>query len=285
MEQEQLERIATQHMTLADQYEQGTLHPDCIKLAELHSTAVDFSKAGIPIYEDQFPLGRRDTKYQPEFMAPGRKIKVEEHGIIFGREQLDLSDDDDPRKAGERPKKRCYESKKILGILYRSIDERAFFKELHERSPILKDDHQYSTNPPEYPEEIEVFIGNIICRTGYRSKRQKENTTGMKEKYDRVTQAYMAAMRDDTCSRDLDVTIREQIDDSDDWEALRRSMACLFVGIQAPGMSKRRIDGGRRDTFGWIAAAAVMRELEVYQEDRDVGPLRKALAKQTMLGV
>lgn len=49
MEQDQLGRAATQHQILADQYEMGTLHRDCIKLAELHSTAVDFSKTGIPV--------------------------------------------------------------------------------------------------------------------------------------------------------------------------------------------------------------------------------------------
>lgn len=46
MEQDQLGRVATQHMVLADQHMLGTLHEDCIKLAELHSTAVDFSKTG-----------------------------------------------------------------------------------------------------------------------------------------------------------------------------------------------------------------------------------------------
>lgn len=49
MEQDQLGRVATQHQVLADQHESGTLHPDCIKLAELHSTAVDFSKTGRPV--------------------------------------------------------------------------------------------------------------------------------------------------------------------------------------------------------------------------------------------
>lgn len=44
-----LGRIATAHMTLADQKELGTLDPDCVLLAGLHSTAVDFSKTGIPV--------------------------------------------------------------------------------------------------------------------------------------------------------------------------------------------------------------------------------------------
>jgi len=49
METDQLGRIAVLHRILADQNEDGTLHPDCITLAEMHSTAVDFSKTGIPV--------------------------------------------------------------------------------------------------------------------------------------------------------------------------------------------------------------------------------------------
>lgn len=49
MKNDALGRIATLHMTLADQRELGTFDPDCITLASLHSTAVDFSKTGIPV--------------------------------------------------------------------------------------------------------------------------------------------------------------------------------------------------------------------------------------------
>jgi hypothetical protein len=49
METDQLGRIATSHQVLADQKFLGTSDPDCKMLAELHSTAVDFSKTGIPV--------------------------------------------------------------------------------------------------------------------------------------------------------------------------------------------------------------------------------------------
>jgi hypothetical protein len=49
MQQDQLGRIATIHQTLADQRPGGTMDPDCLLLAELHSTAVDFSKTGQPV--------------------------------------------------------------------------------------------------------------------------------------------------------------------------------------------------------------------------------------------
>lgn len=50
METDQLGRIAVMHRVLADQKDKGTLDPDCITLAEMHSTAVDFSKTGIPVF-------------------------------------------------------------------------------------------------------------------------------------------------------------------------------------------------------------------------------------------
>ena len=49
MESDQLGRIAVNHRVKADVLDDGTLHQDCLTLAELHSTAVDFSKTGIPV--------------------------------------------------------------------------------------------------------------------------------------------------------------------------------------------------------------------------------------------
>lgn len=55
--------IATRHMILADQKDEGTLHADCLKLAELHSTAVDFSKTGVGVNLMELP---RANKYRPD---------------------------------------------------------------------------------------------------------------------------------------------------------------------------------------------------------------------------
>ena len=57
MENDQLGRIATLHQTIADQRPRGVFDPDCILLAELHSTAVDFSKTGIPVGGPTILLG------------------------------------------------------------------------------------------------------------------------------------------------------------------------------------------------------------------------------------
>jgi hypothetical protein len=49
MQQDQLGRIANTHKILADCRPNGTLDSDCLTLAQLHSTAVDFSKTGTPV--------------------------------------------------------------------------------------------------------------------------------------------------------------------------------------------------------------------------------------------
>lgn len=47
--------IANRHQILADWKEDGTIDTECVKLAELHSTAVDSSKTGIPVNVRDLP--------------------------------------------------------------------------------------------------------------------------------------------------------------------------------------------------------------------------------------
>lgn len=49
MRQDQLGRIATTHKIIADREAAGTFDLKCLTLAQLHSTAVDFAKTGIPV--------------------------------------------------------------------------------------------------------------------------------------------------------------------------------------------------------------------------------------------
>jgi hypothetical protein len=56
--------IATRHMTMVDMH--SALNPICLKLAQLHSTAVDFSKPGRPVNVSDLPRG---PKARPDFDA------------------------------------------------------------------------------------------------------------------------------------------------------------------------------------------------------------------------
>ncbi|KAJ5693424.1 hypothetical protein N7462_002847 [Penicillium macrosclerotiorum] len=120
METDRLGMIATRHMIMADQSEGGTSHRQCKLLAQLHSRAVDFSKTGIPVRMEELP--RTVTRFRPDFLAPGPQAHIlNESDIHFDAQVLRSTYDEDD---GLGPVQKYYRSEKILGKLYRAIDER-----------------------------------------------------------------------------------------------------------------------------------------------------------------
>lgn len=111
-------------------------------------------------------------------MAPGRKVKIEKHGIIFQPNTMDLLENDHPRRVGQPKRQRYYESIKILGILYRKIDERSFFKDLHERSAVMKDD-----NKPSKGVLADLWDYVESQTTGLEWDRYLDEAAGMREAY------------------------------------------------------------------------------------------------------
>ncbi|GAA5967737.1 hypothetical protein JCM11641_005750 [Rhodosporidiobolus odoratus] len=81
--------VATRQLLLADAHEDGLFHPDCLKLAQLHSDCVDAAKSGHFVYSDEIP--KLTERGWPDFLSG-----------------------DDPQ---------CYRSGKALGQLYRAIGE------------------------------------------------------------------------------------------------------------------------------------------------------------------
>lgn len=67
MKSDVLGMIATRHLILSDRDPKGTMGQDCLKLAELHSTAVDFSKTGIPVNPSEIP---KAPKARPDLWVP-----------------------------------------------------------------------------------------------------------------------------------------------------------------------------------------------------------------------
>jgi hypothetical protein len=77
----------------------------------------------------QMPFG---NKYRPDFEAPGPHVFIEEDGINFDdppfEDPMEIEDEDD-----EYSTYRYYKSEKILGKLYRAIDEREIFTKIQAR--------------------------------------------------------------------------------------------------------------------------------------------------------
>ena len=107
----------------------------------------------------------------------------------------------------------------------------------------------YSTHPPHFISEVEVFSGNIIGKNGAQNKRQREFSASMKEKHE----------------RDVDSTVKCIIQgegNSGNSEALERSIAALWVGCNVVRVRKKV---GTLVSFGWIAAGVCLKEVEKFQ--------------------
>jgi hypothetical protein len=105
---------------------------------------------------------------------------------------------------------------------------------------------EYSDNPRRPLSETEVFVGNILGKTGAQSKRQRELSTTMKDRF----------------NSDVAFIINNIVKDGADpsMEALERSVACFYVSFKEIGR-KRRMDG-ELVSFRYVAAAVCLKEIE-----------------------
>lgn len=129
METDQLGMISNAHMQLADQRPLGTLDPDCMKIAGMASTAVDFSKTGIAVNMKDLP---RYDRQRPDFMAPNPRIQVDKSGELEVEDPDDFDDDAFEGIDEEKKPVRYYRSEKVLGYLYRNIDEKRFIADMQQ---------------------------------------------------------------------------------------------------------------------------------------------------------
>ena len=75
----------------------------------------------------------RHSRVRPDFLAPGPRVLVDEDVKLIDDETP--SDDEDNEDAiDDGPQTKYYKSHKILGKLYRAIDERDLLDEIQKRS-------------------------------------------------------------------------------------------------------------------------------------------------------
>ncbi|CAI6338971.1 unnamed protein product [Periconia digitata] len=132
MNSDRLGQLSNKHKIRADIHPEGTTHSDCIKLAKLASDAVDFSKSGKAVNMSQAPRGT--DRNRPDFMAPGSSFIINNAGKAEIEEE-DEDDIDNPDGINvlnpDRSPARYYKSNKVLGKLYRNIDENNFLRHMH----------------------------------------------------------------------------------------------------------------------------------------------------------
>lgn len=136
METDQLGVLCNAHMQIADQKDLGIFSPECLNLADMAFTAVDYSKTGIGVNTKEIP---KHDRCRPDFMAPSPRV------FVSGQGYMDLEDeeyaDDAAFEGMDLVKKpyRYYESQKALGHLFRAIDERRFIHSIQREHKLQMD--------------------------------------------------------------------------------------------------------------------------------------------------
>jgi hypothetical protein len=129
---------------------------------------------------------------------------------------------------------------------------------------------EYSTSPYHPLSELEVFSNNILGKTGAQSKRQRELSISMRERWDEDLSFVIKRM---TGKQKQEQEFWDEEDDDSDsetvaestktvWneEALGISMACLWVGMHQKGRVGRH--GDEIQSFVRVAAAVALKEVE-----------------------
>ena len=119
---------------------------------------------------------------RPDFMAPSPRVTVEKGTwVLEGKSPRSLAEEDeDPVSALDPDAKsyRYYESEKVLGKLYRAIDEKNFLAELQRRARELEATDSFDQTLIHrlwayVQSQTRLYSGNIIVNGRMRSKRRK----------------------------------------------------------------------------------------------------------------
>ncbi|KAL1626681.1 hypothetical protein SLS54_002844 [Diplodia seriata] len=310
METDQLGRISMIHMQLADRAAAGTLDPACKKLAEMASTAVDFSKTGIPVDMSQCP---RYDMIRPDFMATSPHVPVVRKdgvGFVDAAAEHGADDDDDDADAVEAldPDLRSYkyyESDRVLGRLYRAIDEKTIFEDMHRRlrtstatttpraaaddgttllshiwNYILRETAliQWESYMPLAREIREIYESNLLDAMSDFSAHPRHPLSEIEilggNIIGRSGGSASRRVRERTAEmnkrfeRDAAFVVQRivQGDDGDRDEGLARSVACLGVGI---GERSSGGAGGKLESWTYVAAAVCLWQVELFRDRYD----------------
>ncbi|MCJ1312216.1 hypothetical protein MMC25_005890 [Agyrium rufum] len=294
MQNDQLGRIAKLHQIIADQSDQGTLDDRCLELADMHSTAVDFSKSGIPVDISQLPPHQRN--YRPDFLAPGLEVTIEKN-LEVERLKDDEAAEDSVFSKAKVLSHRFYESQKTLGKLYRSINEARFCQELKSTSTqytkvtkgsvlsklwkhVLREatgiswqclqnwardiKESYETNLRETMQEYSSSF--------YRPLDELEvfvgiiiGTRGTQTKRQKETSKEMREKMERDVAWIIEQIVGRKHEEIDPAASLARALACMSLTVLKP-------ESGLR-SWTWIAAGTCLRELERWKIDESTKAL------------
>jgi hypothetical protein len=242
---------------------------------------------------DKLPKFNRRIK--PDFMAPGPHVTIDklDAGLQFVQQEEKNSHDPVASLDPDQRKIGYYESKNVLGQLYRMIDEKGFYEQLRTLSNVSPDEKPSSVMEQVLDYVLAASEGIVFShyldlagkiRSDYEASldfishdyalhpghplHEVEVVGGcaLGSVFNRRLKDSIHAMRQQY-ARDVAHTraaIRTDDHGTTD-EALPRSIACLYITVHHPGLKKTW--SGREvelKSFAYVAAAVCMKELEIF---------------------
>ncbi|KAI0374260.1 RdRP-domain-containing protein [Pilatotrama ljubarskyi] len=280
--------IATTWLIIADQSTQGIMHPDCIKLAALHSDAVDYPKSGNPVPIAHIPRLHLPTR--PDWNAPetftGDSDSYYESVRAIGKlyRSIDLPALRQVNRVARNQRRHMRDEADdtVTAILakFRSdqlSEDDEVYVALRDRTAEFIDpgdyddgtvtgiwelyntyvsrlraicaDHTLSTSRSAMLTEEEAIVGTIVAKCSQRRKRKD----------------LMSQMREQTAMLVNDV--RNELESEDDMP-LEDSLRRAWIAFRVATLEERYF-GAR--SFGWVAIGAIFDTIkEIEDEERTI---------------
>jgi RNA-dependent RNA polymerase len=153
--------IANSHMAFADQEREMARSSKCLRLAELHSTAVDFAKTGVPV---QVPVDLFPKKY-PDFMEKEDKESYESTSIL-GKLYRYVTQADIARP--NIAEKTYYDHELEVAGFDRYLDEASRYKSQYDSRLVTLMDHYGIRN------EADIISGNIASLSNFVGSNKRK---------------------------------------------------------------------------------------------------------------
>ena len=127
---------------------------------------------------------------------------------------------------------------------------------------------EYGPHPHKPLSEVEVFVGNILSKTGAQTNRQRDLSISMKERFEEglsLTVRYITQSNDYSYDEGDEETNGNENKEANE-QALAVSMACLWVAVNEEADVWRYGKRGRVElrSFGYVAAAVCLKEAEKF---------------------
>ncbi|KAG0347564.1 hypothetical protein BG004_007468 [Podila humilis] len=236
--------IANAHLALSDSLDEGPLHGKCLRLAQLHSDAVDFPKTGKPAEMTQ---ELRPKRY-PDFM--------------------------------EKPPDRSYTSKRVLGRIFRECGKHETFTPKDADHPLfeelLVDGYQgYMAGARETKAQYDAEVSDLEVVSGFimgfeimTNKREHDMRKAINDVYAGIRHRYLTELEQEFYGMDLRTV-------SPDKRPYLEMKAAAWYAV-----CYENFEPGQPYTFAWIAwdtlckMAARFPTTYLQQTEDELGPYR-----------